>query len=252
MKLKMFFLLTISFCFANTTFSQIYQNNQQGLKRSSLLNVQTEYFVSYRAYIETSAEIGIVPCGLLSVVPLGIQLNPSLFIGLGLSIPYLNDEHDNVLNYYTPYNHLEGDVQKNIKTTEESHLDGFPFFIELKYNLQNLSTKIPHLNIYKEEKVIPYISLSLGTSYGFFLPRAKIGTTFYNEKSKGRFSTFVGVSVLPGFSQYRISYDYYRNYNSTWYHDTSFEHTEYSIYSFSIGINYEFGGNAGFKSRTVK
>lgn len=251
MKLKMILLLTISFCLTNIGFSQVYENNQQGLKRSSLLNVQTEYFISYRAYIETSAEIGKVPCGLLTVVPLGVQLNPSLFIGLGISLPYLNDSYAKIIDSYTPF-YLEGDNQKNLSITDEYHLEGMPMFIELKYNLLNIKHKIPHLNIFKEEQITPFISGSIGYSNGLFLPKIKFGATFYNNQNKGRLSGFIGVSSLPAYSNYRIAYDYQNHLTNVWKHTTTFENETYSNYNFSIGINYEFGGNAGFKTKPNK
>lgn len=245
---RQFIILLLCFCFANFNYSQVY-NNPQGLKRSSSYNIEKEkkeYYISYRGYIESSVEIGKIPCGLLTVVPLGVQLNPSFFVGLGISMPYLDENNDKIIDNYVPF-YLEGNSQKNISITDEYHLEGLPMFIELKYNLLNSKLKIPHLNIYKEEQVTPFISASIGFSNGLILPKIKLGTTFYNNQNKGRLSGFVGVSTLPAYSNYRIAYDYYNNLSGVWKHTTTFENSTYSTYNFSIGINYEFGGNAGFK-----
>lgn len=234
-KVILFIILTSYWAFG---YSQIIMTESQGLKRSSLISVEEKnYFknISYRGYVETSLAINKLPCLSLTLAPLGIQVNPDLSFYTGISLPllymrektYEGDKVDLVSDY-------EDDV-----VTEVSYNYKLSLFIEGKYTLNNIKLKnyiFNNTSIFENKEILPFISISAG--YDFYqeiiLPTMKIGFSSFNENRSDRLSFFIGFTMLSLETEY---------YASPW------TDGEDCYKAFSLGINYELGGKAGFRKR---
>lgn len=181
--------------------------------------------------METLLDICEVPVQVLTVAPVGVQLNPyfSLYAGLTMPLLYKRYKYETLLETGDKY--------------ESSFEYWSHFFIEGKYNLNSirLDDFFNKTSLYNNQQVIPFVRASIGFDVEVenFIPALKVGLTFYNAVNLGRFSIFVGVTAIP----YEINaFTTINNYDS-------YYHFSLSKMGFCLGINYELGGNAGFKPR---
>lgn len=255
MKVKQIIILLLLCVFTLSATAQVgvYKGSSYGVSK-----IKKEQNFSYRGYVDGGGIFGSKGrAGFQLATGHGIQINPYLWVGIGLSYSYHDVNYDKfVSNDYNEVNdkyniddiRFYGDEQINFNCKLRSyHEVNLPLYLEIKANMMH------------DKKIIPFVALAGGLN--ILLPEAggygrlKLGLTHNNAKKTLGFTGFIGMEVTANYMSWDCYYEY-KDLNS-WGLDI-WDHRYDSMYGYSycllfnVGVSFEFGGPAGLMPRVKK